>query len=198
MPEGIVYYGPFYEDLFRGMLEAMIEADAPGGLHLLTESTYSMADYEALLEVPDALRLLITWDQPEEVARYWDEKCSVVLGGWPLGYYREIRDKDGNFLGYGGREEIFGEEVIGSYADQGPRFPVEDFRQQMAGLSAACKKYNWIYAHGWTWWPTPGELEVEGKTPREVEQGRARRAVANLEEYYAIVREHWLMQAGDE
>ncbi len=64
----------------------------------------------------------------------------------------------------------------------------------MAGLSAACKKYNWIYSHGHVWWPTPGELEVEGKTPREVEQARARRAVPNLEEYYAIVRDHYLMQ----
>jgi len=36
-------------------------------------------------------------------------------------------------------------------------------------------------------------LEIEGKTPREVEQARARRAVPNLEEYWAIVREHYLM-----
>lgn len=195
LPEGIVYYGPFYEDLFRGMLDGVVDMNAPGGLHLMTESTYSMTDYEALLEVPQSLRVLVTWGQPERIARYWDEKCSVVLGAWPLGYYRDIRDKEGGFAGYGGREDIFGDEVIGSYADRGPRFPVEEFRQQMAGVSAACTRYNWMYSHGAVWWPTPGQLEVEGKPPREVEQARARRAVPNLHEYYAVVRDHYLLEA---
>jgi len=193
LPEGIKFYGPLYEDLFQGMLEAMVEADAPGGLHLLTESTYSERDYERLLQTPAALETLILWGQPEKVRRYWQEKCSICLGGWPLGYYRDIKDESGKTIGYAGRKEIFGDELIGSYADNGPRFSLEEFRTQMAGLSAASKRYNWIYAHGHTWYPTPGELEIEGKTPREVEQARARRAVPNLEEYWAIVREHYLM-----
>lgn len=197
LPEGMMYYGPLWDDLFGGMLDAMVEADAPGGLHLLCEDSYDLTDYQALLQLPQRVTALVTWNQPEAVVRYWNEKCSVALGGWPLGYYRKLYDEQGERTGWGGRLEIFGDEDIGSGADRGPRFPLEKFREQMAGLSAGCRKYNWIYAHGEVWWPTPGELEVEGKTPREVEQARARRAVPNLDEYYAIVRDHYLMTAAD-
>jgi len=197
LPEGPFWYGPLHDDLFRGLLGAMVEADAPGGLHLLAENSYSMRDYEALVELGDSLGRMVKWGQPEAVLRYWERRCSVALEGYPLGYYRKIVDAEGKMVGYGGRKEIFDDEVVGSTADRGPRFPLEDFRQMMAGLSAGSGRYNWIYAHGATWWPTEGELEVEGKTPREVEQARARRAVANLEEYYAIVRDHYLMAADE-
>ncbi len=152
LPEGIRYYGPLATDLFVGMVRGMAEADAPGGLHLLTEHSYKMVSTLGLIHYVHALETEIFNHLDKSSAQYWKKTCSIVLGGWPLGYYRDILDEDGNRLGYSGRVEKFGNKIVGSYADKSHNYSPEDFRNQYAGMLLSGKKYCWIYGHGATWW----------------------------------------------
>jgi hypothetical protein len=152
LPEGINFYGPLATDLFVGMVQGMAESDAPGGVHLLTEHSYKMVNTLGLLHYAQSLNSKILDNLDETTAKYWRRKCSIALGGWPLGYYREILDDKGKRLGYSGKVEKFGDKIVGSYADKSSNYPLEDFRNQYAGMLLAGKRDCWIYGHGATWW----------------------------------------------
>lgn len=148
LPEGMRMYGPMYDSMFEGMLSAMASADAPGGLHVLTELTYNNTDAAALGLYAGELQGVILGKTPAKLHSYWNRRCSIALGGWPFGYYRDVAGPDGKSLGYSGRKEVFGDQVVGSYADKSGRFSPEDFAGQMAGLNTYSPRFNWIYGHG--------------------------------------------------
>ncbi|OVE79608.1 hypothetical protein BVY01_02010, partial [bacterium I07] len=165
LPEGITYYGPLAGDFFKGMVIGMAGHNAPGGLHVLTEASYSMTSTLGLLHYARTLEVKILDLLDEKYKIYWKKHCSISLGGWPLGYYRRLVDEDGRFLGYGGREETFGNQVVGSYADKSGRFTPDEFRSQYAGLLLGSGHYCWIYGHGATWWQiTESEAEKYGNS----------------------------------
>lgn len=188
LPEGIYYYGPLATDLFKGMVQGMAEVDAPGGVHLLTEHTYHTVDTLGLIHYVHRLESKIMSILDESTANYWRKRCSISLGGWPLGYYREILDKDGNRLGYSGRVETFGDKIVGSYADKSSYFSPEDFRNQYAGLLLGSEKYCWIYGHGATWWHfTEDDVARYGNVSNSTLP-----VDRQLDAYKAVVREKWL------
>jgi hypothetical protein len=152
LPEGINFYGPLATDLFVGMVQGMAESDAPGGIHLLTERTYKMVNTLGLIHYTQSLNSKILDNLDESTAKYWKKRCSIVLGGWPLGYYRDILDEHGQRIGYSGKIEKFGDKIVGSYADKSSNYSPEDFRNQYAGMLLASRRYCWIYGHGATWW----------------------------------------------
>lgn len=188
LPEGITFYGPLATDFFIGTVQGMARANAPGGLHLLTESTYDMTGTMGLIHYVQKLENTIMQHLDDQTAIYWRQKCTIALGGWPLGYYREIVDDHGNFLGYSGRAETFGDKVVGSYADKSSRFSPDDFRNQYAGLLLGSKRYCWIYSHGATWWQF-SETDV-------ARYGNVSNSTLpvdkKLDAYKAITREKWL------
>ena len=194
MPEGVLEYGPMFEDLFRGIIEQAGEARYKGGVHLLAKSTFDVTSAEALLDHAGAVDVSVKKLVNRAGQRYWQKHCSLALGCRPLGYARRITDAVGAPIGWGGRKEIFGDEVIGEYADRGPRYPIEQFREQFAGAMTAATKYVWIDTHGPTWWrdePTPS---TDGMTSSEAAKVRARHTVENIEDYYSIVREHQVVK----
>lgn len=147
-PEGTRVYGELYHDLLAGMLQALARRQAPGGLHIFTELTYTMTDAAALKSYVNDLNGMIQENLSPELRRYWDSHCSIALGAWPFGYYRQVLDEKGDLLGYSGRREVFGDKIVGSYADKSARYSPERFAEQMAGLNSFSKRYNWIYGHG--------------------------------------------------
>ncbi|MBN1348656.1 hypothetical protein JXJ21_04540 [candidate division KSB1 bacterium] len=187
LPEGIYYYGPLAKDIFIGMITGMAEANAPGGFHLLTEKTYSMTSTIGILHYARKIEADILNELDPATAEYWKTKCSVAFGGWPLGYYRKILDENGNFLGYSGRQEKYGDKIVGSYADKSQRFTPEEFRNQYAGLLLGCRKYCWIYGHGYAWWHLSEEEMVRYREPEkalgEVDD--------QIDAFRAVVREKW-------
>jgi hypothetical protein len=188
LPEGITYYGPLAADLFSGMVQAMANANAPGGMYLLTEASYNMTSTIGLIHYARNLDSKILAILNKNSAEYWMNNCSIALGGWPLGYYRKIYDEKGEFLGYGGKKEKFGDKVVGSYADKSSRFSVEDFRNQYAGLLLGSGRYCWIYGHGATWWQYSDE-----DIARYGERKNAALPVdENLNGYKAVLREKWM------
>ncbi|MBC8472792.1 MAG: hypothetical protein H8D56_25300 [Planctomycetes bacterium] len=187
LPEGIYFYGPLATDLLVGMIRGMAEANAPGGLHLLTERSYQMVSTIGLIHYVHGLEsdILKNLDQP--AARYWRKNCSISLGGWPLGYYREIRDESGERLGYSGRVEKFGDKIVGSYADKTSNYPPEDFRNQYAGMLLTSKRYCWIYGHGATWWHfTDADVAKYGSVSNS-----ALPVDERLNDYKAVLQEKW-------
>jgi hypothetical protein len=188
LPEGIYFYGPLATDLLAGMIRGMAEVNAPGGLHLLTERSYKMVSTIGLIHYVHGLESDILKHLDKHTARYWKNKCSVSLGGWPLGYYREIRDESGERLGYSGRVEKFGDKIVGSYADKTSNYPPEDFRNQYAGMLLTSKRYCWIYGHGATWWHfTEADVAKYGNVSNS-----ALPVDERLDEFKAVLKEKWI------
>jgi hypothetical protein len=188
LPEGITYYGPLAADLFKGMLQAMAEAKAPGGMFLMTEASYDMTSTLGLIHYAHTLNTKIVNILDKTSTAYWKKSGGIALGGWPLGYYRKIFDDQGEFIGWSGKEEKFGNEIVGSYADKSSRFPVDAFRSQYAGLLLGSTRYCWIYGHGATWW-----RYSEEDVRRYGDNKNARLPVdENLAAYKSVVREKWL------
>jgi len=187
LPEGIYFYGPLATDLFVGMVQGMAEADAPGGIHLLTERSYKMVNTLGLIHYAQSFESDILNNLDELTARYWRKKCSISLGGWPLGYYREILDEDGQRLGYSGRVEKFGDKIVGSYADKSSNYPPEDFRSQYAGMLLTGKRYCWIYGHGATWWHfTDADVAKYGNVGNSTLPVDER-----LDDFKSVLKEKW-------
>ncbi len=188
LPEGIYFYGPLATDLLVGMVRGMAEVDAPGGLHLLTERSYKMVSTIGLIHYVHGLGSDILKNLDKPTARYWRSNCSISLGGWPLGYYREIRDETGKRLGYSGRVEKFGDKIVGSYADKTSNYPPEDFRSQYAGMLLTAKRYCWIYGHGATWWHfTEADVAEYGSVSNSTLPVDER-----LDDFKSVLKEKWM------
>jgi len=158
LPEGAVYYGPLWGDLFSGILEGLAEAEHPGGIHLFCEGSYTNRDPNGLSEAVADARETTARRLSPAARDYWDEHGDIALGVWPLGYYRAITDANGKFLGWSGRQEVFGDRIVGSYADKSENYPLPEFRLQLAAARTLSRKYLWVYGHGSSWWQmTPEE-----------------------------------------
>jgi hypothetical protein len=194
LPEGIRLYGELYNDMFEGMLVGMAEANAPGGMHLLTELTYSNTDAASLGSFANDLQATILEKLPASLHDYWKSRCSLSLGVWPFGYYREIIGPDGKPLGYSGRKEIFGDKIVGSYADKSARYSPQEFASQMAGVNTYSPRYNWVYGHGDVFTHMTPKQIAHYKTA--VHQSLFNVEVPtspNLEEYFKLIAEPALL-----
>jgi hypothetical protein len=163
LPEGSVYYAPFWNDMFAGMIDGLIETKHAKGLHLFCEGSYQNREPEGLKELAADVRETTARLLPPGPREYWQKQGDVALGVWPLGYYRAITDKDGKFLGWSGRKELFGDKIVGSYADKGPNYPLAEFRTQLAAARTYSGRYCWVYGHGSTWWQFTPEMDARYK-----------------------------------
>lgn len=152
LPEGVTFYGPLAADLTVGFIRAAAKRDAPGGVHVLTEGTYKTTESMALLSQIAKVASQMEDVLSPDLRGYWFRRCSVVIGCWPLGYYRPIYDESGEQIGYSGKREKFGDKVVGSYADKSSNYPPGEFHTQYAFATSFARCYNWIYGHGATWW----------------------------------------------
>ncbi len=184
LPQGPECYGELAADLFRGMCVEMADRDCPGGLHLLTEETYLRTNPEWLIRYAQDLNALAKAILARESRPYWRQRCSISFGLWPLGYYRQIFDETGKFLGYGGKREKFGDRIVGSYADKSENYSVQEFRTQFAVSRMVCKRYVWIYCHGSTLWQLSKDemVRYNGQASDELP------VVENLEDYIDVMR----------
>lgn len=160
LPEGAIHYGPLYNNLFAGMIEGLQRAGFTGGIHVFAESSYQQRDPLRLQEFVADVRETTASYLPPKQRDYWLRYGTVAVGCWPLGYYRAITDKDGKFLGWSGRKEVFGDKIVGSYADKSANYPLAEFRAQLAAARTLSAKYCWIYGHGSSWWQmTPEQAD---------------------------------------
>ena len=185
LPESLLGYGPIGKAHVKGLIRAMAEQDAPGGFHISIENTYLTTSPKGILsayaEVAGALRKELN----PELMKYWNKRCSINIGMWPLGYYKDIRDEDGRLIGYTGKEETFHGANVGSKADKSHNYSVDDFRNQLGTVTAFGTPYFWLFIHGQVLWQmTPDEMKQYHGFPSDtliVEK--------NLEGYLGVMRQ---------
>ncbi len=187
LPAGIIDYGPLAGDLFIGMVDALAEANAPGGFHLSPERTYLLTEPSAIVTFANRLDTLIRNTLREhdlKALNYWEQRGTINYGLWPLGYYRDIYDENGKFLGYSGKQARFGNEIVGSYADKSENYSPEEFQRQYATARTVARRFVWIYGHGPVLWQmTPEEREHYRGSDRDTAA-----TVENLDEYLDVLR----------
>lgn len=170
LPEGPLFYGALCGEMVAGMTEALAVHKAPGGLHLLAESSYTQADVNWLLTHPLRIQDALWPYLSARGRRYWREKCTVALGQWPLSADHDQRDAQGNLTRWAN--------------DKKATLSIEEFRRQTAACRMVSKRYHWVYMHGNAWWSlTP---EDQAKYPGS---GDAVPPVENIAEYRRVSRE---------
>lgn len=184
LPEGIYHYGPLAADLFVGMVDALAERDAPGGIHVCTEATYTRTDPVWVVRFCHWLDGALADACDGKAREYWRRRGTICPGLWPLGYYRDILGPDGKRIGYSGRRETFGDRVVGSYADKSENYPPEDFRRQYAAARMVARHSLWVYCHGSVLW----QLTEEEKARYGGSASDVLPVAKNLDEYLAVMR----------
>jgi len=151
---------PIAVEMFAGWVEEAARRDAPGGLQLATEGTYSACSVPFILaDAVDHFRV-VEERLSTKAKEYWRKRCGLSPGGWPLSV---SVDFDGKPF-------------------KQARLNLEEFRAMMAGLNMASAKYNWIYPNGPSWW----QADEEEVKQYRLSSSAALAPIANLKEYHRI------------
>jgi hypothetical protein len=102
-------------------IEEAARRQAPGGVHYCTESTYRNPNVRYMLGHAALCNELFHRLLSPRAWKYWQERCSIAAGVWPLGFdYQDTHN---------------------------PGMTLEEFRQGLAGSLMVSRRYNWIYSH---------------------------------------------------
>ena len=163
LPEAWSIHGELSRQMFLGFLDVIAEADAPGGLHLMTETTYFMRDADWIARYGYGMDRTILDELAPDVANYWARRCGISVGLSPLGYLRFVRDEHGRRLGYGGRPEVFGDRILKAGEDKSGNYSAETFAETHAAARMVSRRYVWVFSGGPVWWQmTDDQLERYG------------------------------------
>lgn len=129
------------ENAFQlGMLRALAERDAPGGLHLGTEYTYCLHDPVTALATTRFEDAVVAHLTDAKSAAYWRRRCTIAPGVWPT-----------HAIETGGKD----------YPQQPWKDEIAELRQQMAILRATAKRYVWSFSGLPSWYVHTAELEKQ-------------------------------------
>ncbi len=141
---------PIGEAFQLGMLQAMAERDATGGLHLGVEYTYCLHDPVTALATTRFEDPGIPYLTDTKTADYWRRRCTVAPGVWPT-----------HMIETGGKD----------YPLQPWKQEIAELRQQMAILRAAAKRYVWSFSGLPSWYAHTPALEKEyGLTKQDLKR----------------------------
>ena len=151
---------PLAYSMVAGWVEEAARRQAPGGVHIGTESTYGASNVAYILaHAIDRVRQFEELLSPEAKV-YWRATCGSSPGGWPL---LLKSDFDGHW-------------------SKAANLSVAQFRAMMAGLNMASAKYTWMFSAGPSWWQATRE-EVK---QYQLWENAALPPVPHLEDYYRI------------
>jgi hypothetical protein len=189
LPECMDMYGPLASDLFSGMVRAMADNNAPGGIHVGTERTYTVTNPKSLLgfcQMTDIkARRALAESGDQRAIDYWLQHGSISPGLWPLGYYRDILDANGKLIGYAGKKTKFGDKIIGSYADKSENYTADEFRLQYGAARSIARNFTWLYCHGQVLWQmSRPEMQHYHATTNDTLP-----VADNLDEYLSVLRD---------
>ncbi len=135
---------PLERAFMRGMLAAMVDRDAPAGMHLGYERSYCLLDAATQVAIP---READCWAQvhlPPQALAYWRRRCTVAPGVWPL-----------HMAETGARNY-----PLRPWADE-----LDELGRQLATLDRVAKRYVWSFtAHG-VWHDADPEVETRFSLP---------------------------------
>lgn len=143
-PEAVIIVLPGYlrsrplERFYQlGMLDEMAARDAPGGAHFGAEYTYCLHDPVTVAATTRFVDIEIPLLGDAPVADYWNRRCSVAPGVWPL-----------HMVETGGLDY-----PLQSWAKE-----IAELRQQMAILRTLAKRYIWSFSGQPSWYLHAPEL----------------------------------------
>lgn len=131
---------PIGEAFQLGMLKAMAERDAGGGLHLGVEYTYCLHDPVTALATTRFEDPGIPNLTDAKTVDYWRRRGTIAPGVWPT-----------HMIETGGKD----------YPLQPWKQEIAELRQQMAILCAASKRYVWSFSGLPSWYIYTPELEKQ-------------------------------------
>ena len=155
------FYGPLWQKMVVGMIEAMADADAPGGLQMCSERSYMNTDAEFLAAYPGIINSYILERLPRQARKYWQERCGTALGAIPHG------------------KDNMADPTWAPVASYSP----QEFRKQMAAARMSSRRYVWIYAHHASW-RQMSEEDVQKYNETTI---AALPVIENIEEYWQSV-----------
>lgn len=134
------------------------------GIVIATEGTYSITDKKQLTNRHN--QILNSMQDAVTDKQFWQEKCSLAIGMWPLGK---------------------------EYDNKSARFLPSVFEGQFLQAVALSPKYVWIYDHGVAWFQLKGEEAGKyTKDGRWIWEKRYQILPTdpNINEYYSILRNY--------
>lgn len=162
-PEGHENISGEYEmwiDFFNGMESVKNNQ----GIVLALEGTYSITDQVKLTN--SYKRIQASMLNAVDDQNFWQEKCSLAIGMWPLGK---------------------------EYDNKAARYSPSVFKGQFLQAVALSPKYVWIYSHGVAWFQLKGEeadkYTKDGKWIWE-KRYQILPTDPNINEYYSILRNY--------
>jgi hypothetical protein len=196
MPEGALYYGPLWAQLFAGLLEGLKAGGSQGAVHVFCAGSLLERDPLALRDHAETVRTVMDFSLDGDAQAFWRQRGKIALGAWPLGIYRVIRDASGKIVGYSGRAEVYGDKLVGAFADKGACYSAREFRIQLAALRTFSDTYCWIHGHGASWWQvTPEQADrYSKKVNRFPKDNYLLPTAPNIDEYYRITAEPLMVQ----
>jgi hypothetical protein len=127
-------------EYMRGILDEMARRDAPGGLHLGAEYTYTTGDALSTLATARQEDPLIPKLASPRAAAYWKRRCTVAPGVWPL-----------HMVETGGKD----------YPIQPWKKEIAELREQMTLVRAVAKRYVWTFTGNPIWYIHSPEIEAK-------------------------------------
>ncbi|MCC6591505.1 MAG: hypothetical protein IT168_32765 [Bryobacterales bacterium] len=131
---------PIGRELSLGMLDAMAEVDAPGGMHQGTEFTYSLNEAVTHLATARFEDVAMHRIASPKTAAYWRKRCTMAPGAWPLHMV---------------------ETEVKHYPIQPWKDEMRELTEQMGVLRAASKRYIWSYSGNPVWYVHTPEIEAK-------------------------------------
>jgi hypothetical protein len=132
-----------------GLIEAMAERDAPGGLHFGSEWTYYVRDRLATMGCTRFEDTAVEQLTSPKVASYWKRRCSVAPGVWPL----HMSETD--------RTDV----PVRPWKEE-----VGEIREQMRVLRGTAKFYMWSFTATPYYYQYTPELEQKYKLPKQTQK----------------------------
>ncbi len=132
-----------------GLIEAMAERDAPGGLHFGSEWTYYVRDRLATMGCTRFEDTAVEGLTSPKVTAYWKRRCSVAPGVWPL----HMSETDRNDV------------PVRPWKEE-----VAEMREQMRVLRSTAKFYMWSFTITPYYYVHTPELEQKYKLPKQTQK----------------------------
>jgi hypothetical protein len=173
LPVGLLHgRGYFY---WMDFVNGLMSESGYSAFILADERTYHVTKKKKIEKVFKKINFLM--EQKAKNKKAWHKKGTIAFGGWPLGYYRSIKDKNGKFLGYANKKG----ELVGSYGDKSEWYSIGEFEEQIRTFESLCPKYIWIYGHGSSWW------QVDPKKYPGLHENQSLATISNIDAYFAVV-----------
>lgn len=145
----LILEGSFYQHVngreyatWWALAEGMMEM-SPNPVIIGCENSYGKYSESGVRKYSEDLQMVFDKVFPEQ------RNYLFAYGAYPLGFYDQRQEAVSKRLLF---YDSQGRLMKDSFRDKGPRYSVDQFRQQLEYFSPYSPEWIWIYGHGAAWW----------------------------------------------